>query len=444
VAHLQTKLRNISEVMKRFNSGKGPDVLALVEIEADQTPEGAITAEAFRMKYASVTLQKMLTEPLEDEVKTLPAELLLLKAFEEAGLMGYDVASGEPEFKNGRAESAVKVVLFSRIPIQHEKTKTHSIKDARPILEVWLKHQKHELAVFVNHWKSGSGDPKMEAIRVENAKVLRARIDEIARTQPAADIILAGDFNSDYNQASRYGFAETGINTVLRAVGDEAEVQKKGAAALYNLWYELPPSERKSDAYRDSWGTLMHIIINGRLYDNCGFQYVDGSFRVGRFEDLNVLSWSGLPKRWSFAGNGSGFSDHFPLEARFRYVASSDTAGKIALVNPSVTDDATAGVNKIIYKVPSGKDVFQTAVLADASKRSDFVYEMFEVKAAVSEKMEVVLDGETYGLYSPAFDLKTYLADVAGKQIKVTFYGRLTQFRGKWQFTIDDPVLIVR
>jgi hypothetical protein len=444
VAHLRTKLRNIAEVMKRYNAGKGPDLLAVVEIEVDQTPEKPLSVADFRKKYGKTTLDAMLKEPLADDVKTLPAELLLLKSFDEAGITGYDVAAGEPEWKNGAPEAAVKTVLFSKLTIQHDKTKKHATEDARPILEAWVTLNKQELVIFVNHWKSGAGDKKQEAVRIQNAGVLRARIDALAKERPGMDMILAGDFNSDYNHATRYNFTETGINTVLKAVGDEALVAAKGAASLYNLWYELPPSERKSDAYRTEWGTLMHLIVNGRLYDNNGFQYVDGSFKVGTFEGFNTLSWSGTPRRWSFGGSGSGYSDHFPLSVTLRTVSKNDTTGRISLEKPSVTDDAGLSPNAVSYKLPAEGDFYLAKDLSDASKRKGLMYQMFKIESEVSAGLEVTVNGEAYMLHSQSFDYKAALADVAGTGKKITVYGRLTQFRGKWQFTLDAPVFVVK
>lgn len=443
-AHLLTKLNNIAAVMKKYNDGKGPDVVGFLEIEADQSPGNAWTRETFQKKFGRRKLTEMLKEPVSAEVMDLPAEWLLFKAFEENGLQGYDIAAVEPPMKEGKPDGSVKTALFSRLAIQHQKTTGHPLKDARPVLEVWLLHQGHEAVVFVNHWKSGSGNPKMEVIRVENGTVLRKRIDELAKSRPDLDIILMGDFNSDYNHATRYGFEETGINTKLKATGDEAAVSAAGAAALYNLWYELPAEGRKSDAYRNEWGTLMHLMINGRLYDKKGFQYVDNSFATGVFPGFNTLSWSGVPKRWSFGHNGSGYSDHFPLSARFTITAASDTAGRISLTNPSVTDDQTAGVNKVTYTIPAEGDYFSTEVLSNVATRASFMYQMFRIESAVSAAFEVTIAGEPFALFTQQFDFKKELADVAGTGKSVTIYGKLGQYRGKWQFVLDAPVHIVR
>ena len=110
---------------------------------------------------------------------------------------------------------------------------------------------------------------------------------------------------------------------------------------LYNLWFELPAARRGSDTYRGEWGTLMHLIISRGLYDQNGVQYVDNSFAVGRFAGLNADA-DGLPLRWTFDGPaGGGFSDHFPVSARFTTVSEGRRDRWLALKDAS--DGASTG-----------------------------------------------------------------------------------------------------
>jgi hypothetical protein len=192
------------------------------------------------------------------------------------------------------------------------------------------------LYVFANHWKSGASDPVTEEARVANARTLRTRVDEILRADPNADLILGGDFNSQYNHKQRNPRMKvTGLNDVLGSQGNELAVRGK-QRDLYNLWYELPPAERGSDTYRGEWGTLMHLIVSRGLYDYRGVQYVDNSFAVAKFPGLNVDA-TGVPVRWSGDGQtGSGFSDHFPISARFTTVKDGRTDRWIALQKASV------------------------------------------------------------------------------------------------------------
>jgi hypothetical protein len=102
---------------------------------------------------------------------------------------------------------------------------------------------------------------------------------------------------------------------VLGSQGDKRSL--RSTAALYNLWYELPVSQRGSEIYHGIWSSFMQMLVSRGLYDFRGVQYVDGSFGVGEFPDLNMDA-RGEPIGWSFNGlYGSGFSVHFPIYAKF-------------------------------------------------------------------------------------------------------------------------------
>jgi hypothetical protein len=95
-------------------------------------------------------------------------------------------------------------------------------------------------------------------------------------------------------------------------------------ADLYNLWYELPSSQRGSGLIDGRWTTFMQMILSRGLFDFNGVQYIDDSFEVAAFAGLNVND-EGRPYRWSFKGSGRGFSENFPLSARFRTVKRNRT-----------------------------------------------------------------------------------------------------------------------
>src|SRR5690606_18703008 len=130
------KVTNIVRLMKQYNDGFGPDILMAVEIESDFTPSEKHSTQAFLQKYATTTLSDMLGANFNDEIADISAEYLLLKGFWDAGIRDYDVATVEPpRLGNGQPSSVIKNVVFSRLPILHDRTKAHEITDARPILE---------------------------------------------------------------------------------------------------------------------------------------------------------------------------------------------------------------------------------------------------------------------------------------------------------------------
>ncbi len=444
-AHLRTKLANIAAVLRQYNEGRGPDVILFQEIELDQTPGPATQDQAaFLAEFASRTAEDLLRkDPLPETLADLPAELWLLKALHDHGLTGYTAIPAEdpaaPHEDGNRR--ALKNVTFSRFPVR--AVRSHPTLNARHILETELEIEGHRLFVFNNHWKSGASDPQTEPIRIANARVLRARLDELLKEDPHADILIGGDLNSQYNQTLRYPAMETtAINDILRSQGNELALRGP-QRDLYNLWYELPREQRGSDTFRGEWGTLMHLLVSRGLYDQRGVQYVDNSFAVGRFPGLNADE-AGLPLRWNGDGpTGRGFSDHFPLAATFTVAEAGRTDRWIALARPSDRDETEARPVRVSY---AGIDVAARALrLSSLPRRADlrdgtYTGRIFLVEGPAEDGplLRVRFAGDSYEVYSPDPALRDLLADQRRRRQAFAFYGELGTFRGRWQFVVKD------
>ncbi|MCA1802963.1 MAG: hypothetical protein LC662_10930 [Rhodothermaceae bacterium] len=442
-AHVLTKIENTARLMARYNNGMGPDIIMMVEMESDFTPFAGGERwdhHAVLERYSGITVSGMLGEYLDDEIRDLPSEILLLKAFEDHGLTGYDLAVAYHRDENMRPQHVQKNVIYSRLPINHEKTRSHPVEDARPILEVWVDVNGHDLVLFNNHWKSQASNADIEKTRVQNATVLKNRLDELRAEDPAVDFILGGDFNSDYNQSHRYPYMEvTAVNDVLRSVGDERKVKLGNTDAVYNLWYEHNIGMRGSDAYRGYWGTLMQIMVSPGLYDFRGVQYVDNSFDVGRFPGRNVYANSLAPNRWYSFDSGGGYSDHLPISMQFTITDADDPYRKLSLENPGYNDDEEWEPIPVRYHLPARCDVFMPEMYGMSSIRTaEYFNELMYVTSAISREFEMTVNGETYGLYSPTFNVRNEFSHVAGSDEQVSIIGRLGLFRGQWQFVIED------
>lgn len=443
-AHALTKFQNAARVMAKFENGRGADIIILSELEVDLTPaKGMLDYEKVLARYASLTLGDMLGSKFDAQVADLPSEVLLAKAMSDLGLTGYGlVASNESGTTQNGRRIEHKNGVFTRFPIK--ATRIHPTTDARAILEVQVEIDGALLYVFSNHWKSGASDPVTESARVANARTLRTRVDEILRADPNADIVIGGDLNSQYNHKQRYPqMKETGINDVLRSQGNEAAVLGP-QRDLYNLWYELPAPERGSDTYRGEWGTLIHLIVSRGLYDYRGVQYVDNSFAVAKFPELNADA-SGLPKRWSFDGQtGGGCSDHFPVFAKFVTVADGKADRYLALRNPGVEGAGPPPDTKIAFaKVDLAAAAVATgSIPTGASIRTEsFKGKIFRVEGRVAKaaRLAVEFRGETYDVWSFDEALRNKLRADYPEGSTIRFYGELGQFRDRWQFVIQDP-----
>jgi endonuclease/exonuclease/phosphatase family metal-dependent hydrolase len=418
---LNTKLGNIAEIVARIDDGRGPDVILFQEIEVDRTPD----------REPSATDQ-------------------LLRALADRGLKGYSVILGGDQAAERHEDGnlrAIQCVTFTRLPVR--ATRRFPTRLARNILEVTLEIDGAQVYVFNNHWKSGAGDPEMEKVRLENAAVLRARLDEILRADPHADIIIGGDFNSHYNQNRRYAASmpTTALNGVLRSQGNELAL--RGAQRdLYNLWFELPEAQRGSDIFRDEWGTLMQIIVSRGLYDLRGVQYVDNSFAVIKVPGMNT-SPEGRPIRWTNEGPaGGGFSDHFPLLARFTTTAENRTDQWIALKRPSESDESSARP----VRAPRASLDLSTAVrladvgTADRLRDGSFTGKPIAVdgRLVAGERLAVEVLGETWDVWVPDPALRAELRRRWKAGERIGFVGLLGRYKGRWQFVIEQKEWVSR
>jgi len=450
-AKLLGKIRTITKVLQTVNDGSGPEIVSFNEIEMDFTPDSKVTDyAAFLEKYKGTTVDKMLTTELNDEIRGLPSEALLLKHLEDSGLKGYQVAIGQdqPDFAALAStdpkihKKGQKNAFFSKFPIL--ETRSHATPDARDILEVRVDVDGHPLTVFVNHWKSGAGNPVSEPARRLNAKTLRERLDQILAADPSADVLLAGDFNSQYNQTQAYPFmGETGVNDVLGSQGDEKKTATATNFSLYNLWYELPREQRGSDEFDGFWGTLMQDMITPGLYDYAGVQYVDNSFRVVKVDGVNTRTALQVPRRWSNAGTGSGASDHFPVSARFRTVEDNDKVRRVKLINPG-TSDGTAEPVKVSFDQikPDDVPVFTAAM---GREKDEHFGEIFRVRGKITSRrpLTVEVEGAPYILWgqSPALGkrMRAY-----PRESTVEFLGQLNLHKGKVQFVVEDASWLLK
>lgn len=442
-AHALTKVKNIASVIARFSAGQGPDIVLFQEIEIDHTPgKTAPDYAAILKRYSATTIDRMLGDDFSPEIGDLPAEALLLKAFADLGLTGYSVVTGGDKGRPVNPQAAVNTVVFTRFPVK--AVHTYPMLNARNLLEVKLEVDGFPLTVFNNHWKSGAGDAKLEPVRVENAGVLRKRLDEMLKADPNADILIGGDLNSHYNQKRRYRtMKETAINDILGSQGNELAIRGP-ARDLYNLWFELPQEERGSDTYKAEWGTLMHLIVTRGLYDQRGVQYVDNSFGVAKFPGLNADA-AGLPVRWSAEGpGGRGFSDHFPVYARFQTVGDNQPGKFMPLTRESGSEDEGAGTPT---KVDMTKTDFASAVplakLPAGTNLRDGAWtgKLFrvEAKALDDRLLRVSVNGETYDVYGPRKEIRDLLyAQRRENEGMLKFYGELGTYKGNWQFLVKS------
>ena len=435
---LLRKLSTISKVLKTVRQGAGPDVVILNELEVDHTPESTVPdLKEFLRKYEGTTYEKMLTTELSDELRGLPVEAWLLKALEDEGLKGYTILVGAVPPEAEEHEKAIKVGILTRFPVLDQQT--HFTQKARGVLEAKLDVYGHPLTILGNHWKSGAGNPAMENIRLGNAQTVRDRLDQILKEDPQADVIIGGDFNTQYNQGQRYPFMpKTALQDVLGSQGDVGLFAKADGPDLYNLWFDVPPEKRFSDEYSGEWGTLIQLLVTRGLGDGRGVDYVPGSTGQIRIPDLNAQGPLELPWRWTNYGPGWGASDHFPVTAEFRVASGTPPS----FPSHAWGSMAPKEVLKVGFDQVDRSKLRNASVLKDAGpeEMAKAMGEIFIIDATFSKirPLEVEVDGKSYSLHSFNKDLKKALGNEP-KGKKMRFLGELGLYKGKLQFVVQDP-----
>lgn len=275
----RAKLNNLARVIKDIDA----DIIALEEIESKQA--------------------------LQDLRTTLKNKGLFYQYFAIAD----------------KKNTTIKVALLSKYPFVYtrEVQVAYSYK-YRNILEAKFRINNQDLYLFVNHWKSKAGP---ESMRIVSAKKLRQRIEAIGYDK---NIILLGDFNSDYEENIKFirkrrlndTYGKTGINNVLRTKEQTAPASQVHITprAFYNLWYDTQKKNRWTYIFRGKKEALDNILISQSLLKKQGIHYKHNS--IHHFKTPYLMKGKQI-YRWQTRGRkhrvhkAKGYSDHLAVVAEF-------------------------------------------------------------------------------------------------------------------------------
>lgn len=279
---LDKKMFNLARVIRSMNSGRGPDLLGVCEVENQ------------------IVLDSMTNKFLSD--------------------FNYGIAYLESPDNRGIDNGLLyKKNKFKLISIQADTVNLSDNWPTRLIMGVnLLTSGKEKLSVFVNHWPSRSGGQfESEPNRIEAASTLRKQVDKIFKKNKEAKIIIIGDFNDEPGNISLY---QTLNAHPVKCDSLGADFKKKSAERLYNLAYTFYEVGDGSFKYKDDWNMLDQIIVSGSLLTNKNFSYLCKSFEV--YKPDFIVTHSGKYEGTPFPTYGGkkylgGYSDHFPVRARF-------------------------------------------------------------------------------------------------------------------------------
>lgn len=217
-------------------------------------------------------------------------------------------------------------LVLTRLPVLRSRLHQvwHDGRYLRPILEAELDlGDGRSLFLLNNHWKSKRGGAERTApARRASAAVLGARVRELQRTDPLADVLITGDLNENLDEHITAGYptALAGLaDGIANVPGGSAGTlaitgrpigarQPGGRVVLYSPWLEMEAAERGTVVHRDAWETPDHFLLSAGLFDRQGVWYTAGGFAVIR--DGLVSPATGHPRRWT---GTEGHSDHLPI-----------------------------------------------------------------------------------------------------------------------------------
>lgn len=271
---LKLKLAKLTEAILKINAGKGPDILAIVEVESIRAAE---------------LLQQALNDKLADPA--LHYQHVLMK-----------------EIAGGRH---ISPAILTRLPVVKDRTRT--LDHNHRILVGHIKVRDHELVVIASHWTSRLQESGKKG-RANYADKIYGAANAIFRANPAADFLISGDFNDDPDDES--------VTEHLHATGDPKIARTSDALRPFNLLAGKDPKEFGTHFYKQ-WHIFDQILVSPGMLDERGWSCDPNSVRV-----VNELHRAADRQKrpWRFGGPSEkgerGYSDHFPVTVKLRVQAN--------------------------------------------------------------------------------------------------------------------------
>ena len=267
----EAKLKNLARVISDMNEGRGPDVLGLSEVE-----------------------NRFVIEKLIEQLKPLNRDYEIVHK-DSPSDRGIDCA-----LIYDRKKLKLKSSDFLFV---HSRT--------REIVEAELAVGGDGLFIFVNHWPSRGGDREGKG-RIQAAKVLRKRIDEILEKDRHADFLVIGDLNDHPTDRS--------VSKYLKTWGNPDSLRP---GVLFNAtWAVHADPNRGTYNYRGNWEVIDHVIMSPGMLDDDGFRWKAGSTSEIRreYQMYRPGTPQAKPNR-TYGGDRyyGGYSDHLPVKCVIEY-----------------------------------------------------------------------------------------------------------------------------
>jgi endonuclease/exonuclease/phosphatase family metal-dependent hydrolase len=265
------KLDHLTRVLAKMNDGRGPDILALAEVENE---------------HAAQLLQNSLNEA----VRGAPPYKTTL-------------------WKDPHGGRHIANAVITRLPVARDRTRL--LGRRQRILEVHVDVNDHDLVVVVSHWTSRVSDEEGKGRR-HYANVIYGRFREMYEANPRVDLLVCGDFNDNPDEPS--------VTEGLHATGDLEKVRSGGDPPLmYDLFRKLwdERTGRGTHFYHGRAYIFDQIVVSPGLLDDRGWTCETDTARI---HNHGFVDRRGRPEAFGTRREKGprGASDHFPVTVRLR------------------------------------------------------------------------------------------------------------------------------
>jgi len=284
---LNKKMYNLARVINLMNEERGPDLLGVCEVENQAVLDSMINKFLPDLQYKTAYLESPDNRGIDN------------------GLI----------FKSDK---------FKLLNVQAD---TVHLVDGWPTRLIFginlLTNENKKITIFVNHWPSRSGGQlESEPKRIASAQTLRNAVDRIFQADSNANIFIVGDFNDD---PVNFSVLEKLKAQPIKCDSSNMKYEFESKGELFNLSYGTYEKGTGSFKYKDTWNMLDQIIVSGSLITGDEINYICNSFEV--FKPELIVTSSGKYEGTPFPTYGGrkylgGYSDHFPVIAKFKIIRS--------------------------------------------------------------------------------------------------------------------------
>ncbi|MFL5342246.1 MAG: endonuclease/exonuclease/phosphatase family protein [Gemmataceae bacterium] len=272
-ADRELKYKHLSEALLRMNGGKGPDIIALVEVETVRA------AELLRVELN----------------KGLPA--------------GATPYFDEPLMQEVAAGRHIAPAILTRVRAIANRTKGFGTSR---ILEAHFKVNDHDLVVLASHWTSQLTDKSGEH-REKYANQIYGRANAMYKSNPKVDVLVCGDFNDVPESPA-----------VVHHLHAGSDRQQVAAAVDQLVFLDLlagkEPKQFGTHFYGGKPLIYDHICVSPGMLDNSGWSCDPDS--VQTVTDGLIRPGSTKRQPWRFGNHkddgNRGYSDHFPVTVKLK------------------------------------------------------------------------------------------------------------------------------